>query len=86
MKKIIASMLVLSTLVFGAMGEGKGNTQGNKQMKMFQSVDMKKATIVQSGDAKMYCPTCGMTLPMFYKQITLQLMVTTLSNTVLFIV
>lgn len=67
MKKIIAGMLILSTLVFGAMGEGKGNSAQNKQMEMFQSVDMKKATIVQSGDTKMYCPTCGMTLPMFYK-------------------
>jgi nitrous oxide reductase accessory protein NosL len=66
MKKIVTAMLVLSTLVFGAMGEGK-NPQAKKQMKMFQSVDMKKATIVQKGDAKMYCPTCGMTLPMFYK-------------------
>ena len=67
MKKIIAGILVLSTLVFGATGEGKGNTQGNKQMKMFQSVGMKKATILQGGDAKMFCPSCGMTLPMFYK-------------------
>ncbi len=67
MKKVIASVLVLSTLVFGANGEGKGNNQGKAQMQMFQSVDMKKATILQDGDAKMYCPTCGMTLPMFYK-------------------
>jgi nitrous oxide reductase accessory protein NosL len=65
MKKIIAGMLVLSTLVFGAMGEG--DSQGNKQMNMFQSVGMKKATIVQAGDAKMFCPSCGMTLAMFYK-------------------
>jgi hypothetical protein len=67
MRKIIASILILSSLVYGAMGEGKGKPQNNKQMKMFQSVDMKKATILQSGDAKMYCPSCGMTLPMFYK-------------------
>ena len=66
MKKIIAGILVLSTLVFGAMGEGK-NAQGNKQMKMFQSVGMNKATIMQGGKAKMFCPSCGMTLPMFYK-------------------
>jgi len=35
--------------------------------KMFQSVPMDKATILQTGDAKMFCPLCGMTLPMFYK-------------------
>ena len=34
---------------------------------MFQSVPMAKATILQDGKAKMYCPSCGMTLPMFYK-------------------
>jgi len=68
MKKIIASILILSSLIYaGNMGEGKGNNQGKKQMKMFQSVPMGKATIVQDGKAKMFCPTCGMTLPMFYK-------------------
>ena len=68
MKKIIATVLVLSSLVYaGNMGQGKGNAEGKKQMKMFQSVSMDKATILQSGKAKMFCPTCGMTLPMFYK-------------------
>ncbi len=60
MKKIIASILILSSLVYA--GQGK-----SKQMKMFQSVPMDKASIVQKGDAKMFCPECGMTLPMFYK-------------------
>ena len=65
MKKIIAGVLVVSSLVFAGMGEGKGNE--NKHMKMFQSVPMQKATIMQDGKAKMFCPLCGMTLPMFYK-------------------
>lgn len=68
MKKIIATILVLSSLVYAVSTvEGKGNTQGKKMMKMFQSVPMSKATIVQDGEAKMYCPSCGMTLPMFYR-------------------
>ncbi len=67
MKKIITGVLILSSLVFGAMGEGKGNPQDAKQMKMFQSVDMNKATIMQGGNAKMFCPACGMNLAMFYK-------------------
>ncbi|WP_373004999.1 nitrous oxide reductase accessory protein NosL [Sulfurimonas sp.] len=67
MKKIITGILVLSTLVFAGMGEPKGDSQGNKQMEMFQSVDMNKATIMQGGKAKMFCPSCGMNLPMFYK-------------------
>src|SRR3989339_195964 len=64
MRKIIVSFLVLSTMLFGAMDEGKPQ---NKEMEMFQSVPMEKATILQDGKAKMYCPTCGMTLPMFFK-------------------
>ena len=68
MRKIIATVLVLSSLVYaGNMGEGKGNPEAKKQMKMFQSVPMDKATIAQEGKAKIYCPSCGMTLPMFYR-------------------
>ncbi len=37
------------------------------QMKMFQSVSADKATILQKGDAKMFCVKCGMSLPMFFK-------------------
>jgi nitrous oxide reductase accessory protein NosL len=62
MKRFIVSLLVLGSMVFA------GNmAQGKKHMKMFQSVPMQKATILQKGKAKMFCPECGMTLPMFYK-------------------
>jgi len=64
MKKIILGLLVLSSMVFA------GNMQqshGKKHMKMFQSVSAKKATILQDGKAKKFCPECGMTLHMFYK-------------------
>lgn len=33
----------------------------------YQAVPMNKATLVQEGDEKTFCPVCGMTLPMFYK-------------------
>lgn len=65
MFKFIISTLVLGTLLFGAMNEGK--THKNMGKKKFQSVPIEKATILQEGEAKMYCPLCGMTLPMFYK-------------------
>ena len=64
MKKIIATILVLSSLVYAA---GQDNAQNKKMMKKFQSVPVSKATMVQDGDAKMFCPSCGMTLPMFYR-------------------
>jgi len=67
MKKIIAGLLILSSLIYAGMGEGKGNHQGKKMMKMFQSVPMDKAIIMQDSKAKMFCPSCGMTLSMFYK-------------------
>ncbi|NPA59028.1 MAG: hypothetical protein GXO30_00965 [Epsilonproteobacteria bacterium] len=66
MKKLIIAMLMLSSLVF-AQNMGHQNHAKMKQMKMFQSVPMSKAIILQDGDTKMYCPSCGMTLPMFYK-------------------
>jgi nitrous oxide reductase accessory protein NosL len=38
-----------------------------KRMVLFQSVPKEKAVLLQEGNAKMFCPECGMTLPMFYK-------------------
>jgi len=34
---------------------------------MFQSVPKEKAILIQKGDAKAYCPNCGMDLAKFYK-------------------
>ena len=34
---------------------------------MFQSVEADKATLLQKGNAKEYCPNCGMHLPKYYK-------------------
>ena len=48
----------------GAASKGMG--QG-KAMANYRAVAPEKAEIVQDGKNKMYCPICGMTLPMFYK-------------------
>jgi len=45
-----------------AKGMGQGKAKGD-----FRAVTADKAEIVQDGKNKMYCPICGMTLPMFYK-------------------
>jgi nitrous oxide reductase accessory protein NosL len=45
----------------------KAPAQGKKMMRMFQSVPASEATLLQQGKAKVFCPECGMTLPMFYK-------------------
>ena len=65
MSKIIISILVLSTIMFGAMDDDKAKIR--QGLDKFQSVPLDKAVILQEGEAKMYCPICGMTLPMFYK-------------------
>jgi nitrous oxide reductase accessory protein NosL len=78
MKKLLMALLALGTIVTFSQAEMKcqagkcgaamkGHGQGKKMMKMFQSVPKGKATILQDGKAKMFCPECGMTLPMFYK-------------------
>jgi len=36
-------------------------------MEDFRVVDAKLAQILQEGKAKMFCPVCGMTLPMYYR-------------------
>jgi len=45
----------------------KVSAKPKKMMKMFQSVPRNKAILLQEGNAKAFCPECGMTLPMFYK-------------------
>jgi len=35
--------------------------------KNYRAVPFEKAEILQSGETKMFCPKCGMTLPMFYR-------------------
>lgn len=64
MKKILLALLALGTLATFAQAE---EAKPKKMMKMFQMVPADKATILQDGKAKMFCPECGMTLPMFYK-------------------
>lgn len=55
----IGSLLLVSGTLFSA--------NASMQMHLFQSVPMQKATLLQDGDVKIYCPVCGMNLPMFYK-------------------
>ena len=62
MNKIILALTALVMIATSAAAQ-----MGNKMPTRFQAVSMDKAQIVQEGEAKMFCPNCGMTLPMFYK-------------------
>lgn len=59
-------LIVLSLLIISLGAFADDNVKKMKKMG-YQAVPMDKATIVQKGDSKNYCPICGMTLPMFYK-------------------
>jgi hypothetical protein len=71
MKKLSISLAVVVSLLSGnlfAMGAKDGSGMNNgKNMANYRAVSAEKAEIVQDGKNKMYCPICGMTLPMFYK-------------------
>jgi len=71
MKKLMISLLAvvfLSTVNIFAMSPGDGQGMKNsKAMANYRAVPSSKAEILQDGKNKMYCPICGMTLPMFYK-------------------
>lgn len=63
MKKLLTIVLALAlgfTLLNASESKGKPKMA-------YQAVPMDKASLVQEGKEKMYCPICGMTLPMFYK-------------------
>lgn len=59
--------LLLSLLTIGALFATASLAADKKPMKNPRAVPMSKATILQDGKNKLYCPVCGMTLPMFYK-------------------
>ena len=61
------SVFMLVAVLFTLTGLHADAPAGMKKHMMFQSVPAQKATILQKGEAKMFCPKCGMTLPMFYK-------------------
>ena len=63
---VLLTSFIMTTCSATQMQE-KAAPQQKKMHKMFQSVPVDKATLLQTGDAKMFCPQCGMTLPMFYK-------------------
>ena len=71
MKKVLLILLAMGTIFAFANAEEAKSTAAaekpKKMTKMFQMVPADKATILQDGKAKMFCPECGMTLPMFYK-------------------
>ena len=65
MKKILLLITLLLTLSSSTFAQEEATTQ--KMPTRFQSVPMDKAELLQTGTNKMFCPNCGMTLPMFYK-------------------
>ena len=78
MTKILLTLLVLGAMMSFSHAEMKcaagkcgaamkSEGQPKKMMKMFQSVSKGEATLLQKGEARAFCPECGMTLPMFYK-------------------
>jgi len=71
MKKIVllvTALVMMSSSGFSEeMKHGMHSGHGKKMPTRFQAVSPDKAVILQEGESKMYCPKCGMTLPMFYK-------------------
>jgi len=66
MKKFFLFLVVLFSFVFAQM-QGMPVMQKGMKMHNFRAVPMEEAQILQDGKAKMFCPKCGMTLPMFYR-------------------
>ncbi len=71
MKKIVWFLAALVMMTSNGFSEEMKHEMkahsGKKMPTRFQAVPADKAVILQEGEDKMYCPKCGMTLPMFYK-------------------
>ena len=67
MKKIVLALAALVMVSSNGLAQEMKAMSGKKMPTRFQAVSMDKAEILQEGESKMFCPRCGMTLPMFYK-------------------
>ena len=68
MKMRLLSVVAMGALLFVGCAENTPTKEGAKKMPTrFQSVKMSEAQLLQEGQQKMFCPSCGMNLPMFYK-------------------
>ena len=70
MKTLLSSAVIISTLFIGCANDTATKApqkHSKSKMQMFQTVPMKSATLLQSGEQKAFCVNCGMNLPMFYK-------------------
>ena len=66
MKIKLLSAVAIGLLLFA--GCASENSKISKKMPTrFQSVKMSDASLLQEGKQKIFCPSCGMNLPMFYK-------------------
>lgn len=65
----IAASLMISSNTFAEEMKQEIKTEqiDQKIPTRFQAVSPDKAVILQEGASKMFCPKCGITLPMFYK-------------------
>jgi len=66
MKKTVLLMAMIFLVIFSGCAE-ESKKVSKKMPTRYQSVKMSEAQLLQSGDQKMFCPACGMSLPMFYK-------------------
>ncbi len=70
MKRLVLVLAVIGLIVGCSSKEAMHTHKHAKMMKMgkmFQSVPMDQAAILQKGENRLHCSNCGMKLPMFYK-------------------
>jgi hypothetical protein len=65
MKIFLLLLTLLLTITSTTLAKEEATHQ--KMPTRFQSVPLDQAQLLQTGKGKMFCPNCGMTLPMFYK-------------------
>jgi len=66
MNKKLLSAVTMALILFAGCAS-KDSKTSKKMPTRFQSVKMSDAALLQEGKQKIFCPSCGMNLPMFYK-------------------
>ncbi len=67
MRRLVVSLGLFLALAGALWAGGMGMHHAKMMPKSYRALPLSQVQILQKGEEKLYCPKCGMNLPMFYR-------------------